>query len=91
MGSSVIQSVKKAANRQNTKYLISMRHCEPSAHTGCGNPFSLTHKKLATQGVLTYCANQRTTVPMYADAFGLLVLPALVTSASLSKTSFLTG
>ena len=30
MGSSVIQSVKKAANRQNTKYLISMRHCEPS-------------------------------------------------------------
>ena len=23
------QSVKKATNRQNTKYLISMRHCEP--------------------------------------------------------------
>ena len=45
---------------------------------------------LATQGVLTYCTNRRSTVPMYADAFGLLVLTASLTSFSLSKTSFLT-
>ena len=30
-------------------------------------------KKLALQDVLTYCANRRTSVPTYADAFGLLV------------------
>ena len=34
----------------------------------------------ARPAVLTYCANRRTTVPMYADAFGLLVFGALLTS-----------
>jgi hypothetical protein len=43
---------------------------------------------LATQGILTYYANRRSTVLMYADAFGLLVLTASLTSASLPKTSF---
>ena len=38
---------------------------------------------LASQGILTYCANRRSTVPMYADAFGLLVLTASLTSAFL--------
>ena len=35
---------------------------------------------LAVQAILPYCANRRTTVPMYADAFGLLVFGALLTS-----------
>ena len=43
---------------------------------------------LASQGILTYCANRRSTVPMYADAFGLLVLTASLTSGSLSKNLF---
>ena len=43
---------------------------------------------LASQGILTYCANRRSTVPMYADAFGLLVLTASLTSVSLSKNKF---
>ena len=45
-------------------------------------------KMLATQGILTYYANRRSTVLMYADAFGVLVLTASLTSASLPKTSF---
>ena len=43
---------------------------------------------LASQGILTYCANRRSTIPMYADAFGLLVLTASLTSGSLSKNKF---
>ncbi|MBO5954016.1 MAG: hypothetical protein J6Q53_07875, partial [Oscillospiraceae bacterium] len=45
---------------------------------------------LAAQGILTYCANGQTTVPMYADADRLLVFAPSLTSASLSKTGFLT-
>ncbi|MBO5952729.1 MAG: hypothetical protein J6Q53_01165 [Oscillospiraceae bacterium] len=45
---------------------------------------------LAAQGILTYCANGQTTVPMYADADRLLVVAPSLTSASLSKISFLT-
>ena len=45
-------------------------------------------KMLALQSILTSCANRRTSVPMYADAFGLLVFGAPLTSASLSKKSF---
>ena len=40
----------------------------------------LRPKKLALQDVLTYCANRRTNVPMYADAFGLLVFGVSLTS-----------
>ena len=40
--------------------------------------------------VLPYCTNRRTTVPMYADAFGLFVFGAFLTSISLSKMTFLT-
>ena len=65
-----------------------MRHCEPSAHTGCGNPFSLTHKKLAPQGVLTYCATRSLPYHLYANGSELLVLTPLLTSARLSKTEF---
>ena len=43
---------------------------------------------LASQGILTYCTNRRSTVPMYADAFGLLGLTASLTSVSLSKNKF---
>ena len=43
---------------------------------------------LASQGILTSCANRRSTVPMYADAFGLLGLTASLTSVSLSKNKF---
>ena len=35
---------------------------------------------LTTQGILTYCANGQTTVPMYADAARLLVFGAFLTS-----------
>ena len=43
---------------------------------------------LAAQGILTYCANGRTTVPMYADAARLLVFEAFLTSASCIKKYF---
>ena len=43
---------------------------------------------LATQGILTYCANGRTTVPMYADAARLLVFGAFLTSAGCVKKYF---
>ena len=42
------------------------------------------------QGVLTYCANGRTTVPMYAYAARLLVFGVSLTSVTLSKIIFLT-
>ena len=45
---------------------------------------------LATQGILIYCANGRTIVPMYADAACLLVFGAFLTSVRLSKNTFLT-
>ena len=47
-------------------------------------------KKLASQGVLTSCANRRTNVPLYAYAFGLLGFGAPLTSDSLSKNTFST-
>ncbi len=40
----------------------------------------------ATQGILTYCTNRTLPYHLYADESGLLVLAALLTSASLSKT-----
>ena len=43
---------------------------------------------LATQGILAYCANGRTTVPMYADAARLLVFGAFLTSVSCVKKYF---
>ena len=43
---------------------------------------------LATQGILTYCANRTLTYHLYADGSGLLVLTSLLTSASLSKQVF---
>jgi len=45
---------------------------------------------LAAQGILTYCATRPLPYHLYADEGALLVLPTFVTSASLSKTSFLT-
>ncbi len=46
---------------------------------------------LTAQGILTYCTNGRSTVPMYADAARLLVFGAFLTSAvvivRLSKSS----
>ncbi len=45
---------------------------------------------LAMQGILTYCANGQTTVPMYADAARLLVFGAFLTSAGCVKNTFLT-
>ena len=42
-------------------------------------------KRLASQGVLTSCANRRTNVPLYAYAFGLLGFGAPLTSDNLSK------
>ena len=45
-------------------------------------------KRLASQGVLTYCANRTLPYPMYADGFGLLVFGALVTSVSFVKKEF---
>ena len=45
---------------------------------------------LAAQGILTYCATRPLPYHLYADEGALLVLPTLVTSASLSKTGFLT-
>ena len=47
-------------------------------------------KKLAAQGILTYCATRPLPYHLYADEGALLVLPTLVTSVILSKTSFLT-
>ncbi len=43
---------------------------------------------LATQDILTYCANRTLTYHLYADESGLLVLETLVTSVSLSKNKF---
>ncbi len=45
---------------------------------------------LALQGILTYCANRVLPYSMYADGRGLLVFGAPLTSASLSKNTFLT-
>ncbi len=42
---------------------------------------------LATQDILTYCANRTLTYHLYADESGLLVLETLVPSASLSADS----
>ena len=42
-------------------------------------------KMPAAQGILTYCANGRTTVPMYADAARLLVFGPFLPSARWSK------
>ncbi len=43
---------------------------------------------LATQDILTYCANRTLTYHLYAYESGLLVLETLVTSVSLSKNKF---
>ena len=40
----------------------------------------MREEKLAQQAILTYCANRTTNVPMYADAFGLLVFRPSLTS-----------
>jgi len=45
---------------------------------------------LAAQGILTYCVTRPLPYHLYADEGALLVLPTFVTSASLSKTGFLT-
>ena len=45
---------------------------------------------LAAQGILTYCTTRTLPYHPYADECELLVLPALLTSVSLSKISFLT-
>ena len=42
----------------------------------------------AAQGILTYIANRTLPYHLYADESGLLVLVALLTSASLSKNKF---
>jgi hypothetical protein len=87
--SSFFQSVKKAPNRQNVSlsvWVFLFRKDKPN-----NTDFqTFSHKKLAARGVLTYCANRMTTVPLYAYAFGLLVFGAPLTSVSLSKKSFLT-
>ena len=46
-------------------------------------------KMLTTKGVLTYCANGRTTVLMYADAVRLLVFGAFLTSVRQSENGHL--
>ena len=83
------QSVKKAPNRQNVSLSVWAFLCrkEKPNHTDFQ---TFSPKKLAVWGVLTYCANRMTTVPLYAYAFGLLVFGAPLTSVSLSKKSFLT-
>ena len=43
--------------------------------------FLLNISMPAKLAILTYCANRTTNVPMYADAFGLLVFGALSASA----------
>ena len=45
---------------------------------------------LAAQGILTYFATRTLPYHLYADACELLILSAPLTSASLSKKSFLT-
>ena len=52
---------------------------------------SIFGKMLAAQGVLTYCATRPLPYHLYADECELLVLTALLTSARLSKISFLTA
>ena len=46
-------------------------------------------KSLATQGHFDLLHNSKPTVPLYADGFELLVFGASLTSASLSKNTFL--
>ena len=83
----MFQSVKKAPNRQNARLSVwSFLYREDKPNNKDFLTFS--HKKLAAQGVLTYCANRMTTVPLYAYAFGLLVFGAPLTSVSLSKNKF---
>ena len=82
------QSVNKPPNRQNPIFddlglFFSSDSCvnwEYKRHKGA--------KMLAAQGILTYCANGRTTVPMYADAARLLVFGAFLTSAGCVKKYF---
>ena len=57
---------------------------------GCGVGCDSIRKMLALQGILTYCAIRPLPYHLYADEGGLLVLSAPLTSASLSKISFLT-
>jgi hypothetical protein len=84
------QSVKKAPNRQNAKH-DGLGVCVFKDSLGKWKFRILSHKELATQGVLTSCANRMTNVPVYAFAFGLLGFGTFLTSASLSKNSFSTN
>jgi len=86
------QSVKKAANRQNASFVLDdWRYLfvgVGALTTRLDN--DILYKKLALQGILTYCATRPLPYHLYADEGALLVLPAPLTSVSLSKTSFLT-
>ena len=85
------QSVKKAANRQNTKVRYYMgnvkkqRHCEPVRTLVWQSAFLKTPCHARCFDLLH---NSHSTVSTYADERELLVLTALVTSARLSKTEF---
>ena len=67
----------------NKAFSLGRRWQKSLIFDGCGV------KKLATQGILTYCTTRTLPYHLYADGFELLVFGASLTSGSLSK-SFLT-
>ena len=50
-----------------------------------GHFLQIKEKNACYARVLPYCTNRRTTVPMYADAFGLFVFGAFLTSGYFVK------
>ena len=68
----VLQSIKEAQTVK-TKLKNGRKHSLNFHIVNTDDSQLFRPKKFALQNVLTYCANRRTSVPMYADAFGLLV------------------
>ena len=68
----------------NKAFSLGRRWQKSLIFDGCGV------KKLATQGILTYCTTRTLPYHLYADECELLVLTAPLTSVSLSKKIFLT-